>query len=84
MSFINRIQTFYWDYIATPKKYANHIGVVYGKNCLIATKSWGTEPYLIRIGDNVQVTKGVRFFTHGGGTLYAQKLLILMYLERFW
>lgn len=67
MKLLNKIINLYWHIIAPPKKYANHIGVVYGKNCLIATKSWGTEPYLIRIGNNVQVTKGVRFFTHGGG-----------------
>ncbi len=67
MSFFSRILNFYWHQIASPHKYASKVGVRIGKNCLIATKSWGTEPYLITVGNHVQITKGVRFFTHGGG-----------------
>ena len=67
MRLISKIRNFYLLNIVSPKKYAMKVGVNIGKHCLIATKSWGTEPYLIKIGDNVQVTKGVRFFTHGGG-----------------
>ena len=37
-----------------------------GKNVLISTKKWSTEPWLITIGNNVQVTKDVYFHTHGG------------------
>lgn len=38
-----------------------------GKNCIIdKTAEFGTEPYLISIGDNVRITKGVRFITHDG------------------
>lgn len=49
-----------------PEKYARHIGVNIGENCLISTRNFGTEPYLITIGDNVQITRGVHIFTHGG------------------
>lgn len=36
-----------------------------GKNCIIdKTAEFGTEPYLISMGDNVRITKGVRFITH--------------------
>lgn len=63
----NRIKSFYWLYIARPINYARHIGVTVGKNCLIDTRGWSSEPYLITIGDNVQVTKGVFVHTHGGG-----------------
>ena len=42
--------------IMTPKRYARFIGVKFGKNCLIATKNWSSEPYLIEIGNNVQIT----------------------------
>ena len=28
---------------------------------------FGSEPYLIELGDNVRVTNGVRFVTHDGG-----------------
>lgn len=48
------------------KKYARHIGVTIGDNCLIATRRWSSEPYLITIGNHVQVTEGVWFHTHGG------------------
>lgn len=51
----------------SPEKYARHIGVKIGKNCFISTRNFGTEPYLITIGDNVQITRGVHIFTHGGG-----------------
>lgn len=61
------INTFYWRYLTTPEKYARHIGVSIGKNCLIDTRYWSSEPYLIKIGNNVQVTRGVSIHTHGGG-----------------
>lgn len=54
-------------YLYSPEKYARHIGVNIGKNCLIATRNWSSEPYLITIGDHVQVTHGVSIHTHGGG-----------------
>lgn len=40
-----------------------------GNNCKILTSKWsfGSEPYLIEIGNNVEVTNGVRFITHDGG-----------------
>ena len=62
-----RITDFYWRFIATPEDYARHIGVKIGKNCFISTRRWGTEPYLITVGDNVQVTRDVAVHTHGGG-----------------
>ena len=67
MGIINRILDFYWRFIATPEAYARHIGVKIGKNCFISTRRWGTEPYLITVGDNVQVTRDVAIHTHGGG-----------------
>lgn len=49
------------------EKYARHLGVKVGKNCAIVSRHFGTEPYLITIGDRVQITVGAKFFTHGGG-----------------
>lgn len=41
---------------------------ILGCNCEIYPKvSFGSEPYLITIGDNVRVTNGVAFITHDGG-----------------
>lgn len=63
----SRFGLFYWRYIAAPEKYARHIGVTIGKHCFISTREWGNEPYLIEIGDNVQITRNVSVHTHGGG-----------------
>ena len=59
---INRICILYWRFI----KYARYIGVKIGENCFISTRNFGSEPYLIKIGNNVQLTSGVSLFTHGG------------------
>lgn len=61
------ISEFYWRFLVTPEKYCRHIGVKIGRNCFISTKNMSSEPYLITIGNNVQLTKGVTIHTHGGG-----------------
>ena len=30
--------------------------------------NWGSEPYLVTIGDRVKTSSGIRFITHDGGT----------------
>lgn len=46
---------------------AERAGVNMGKNNQIFSHFWRpAEPYLITIGNNCQITKGVKFFTHGG------------------
>lgn len=62
-----RLKLAYWHFFKTPEQYARHIGVTIGKNCVINTRHWSTEPYLIKIGDNVALTEGVSIHTHGGG-----------------
>lgn len=62
-----RINLFYWRFVASPEKYARHIGVKIGKYCFISTREWSNEPYLVTIGDHVQVTRNVSIHTHGGG-----------------
>ena len=64
---LEKIVGFYWRFIASPEAYARHIGVTIGKKCFISTREWSNEPYLIIIGNNVQVTRGVSIHTHGGG-----------------
>ena len=41
-------------------------GVRIGERCRIYTSNFGTEPYLVRIGNHCTVTSGVRFITHDG------------------
>ena len=53
-----------------PEKYARKIGVNFrGKVHLYGHTQWGTEPWIITIGDNVYLTAGAKFITHDGGTL---------------
>lgn len=53
--------------LCSPETFARRIGVKIGDHCLIDTRNWPSEPYLITIGDHVQVTHGVSIYTHGGG-----------------
>ncbi|MDQ9022754.1 acyltransferase [Acinetobacter sichuanensis] len=48
--------------------YARNKGVIIGKDCRIYIKEWGSEPFLISIGDRVTITSGVRLVTHDGST----------------
>lgn len=68
-----KIRLLYWRLFATPEQYARHIGVKIGKQCLIDTRNWSTEPYLVTIGDHVQLTRGVSVHTHGGGQVIRQQ-----------
>lgn len=53
-----------------PVKYARWVGVNIGKNPhFYGPTSWGTEPWLITIGDNVHITGNCKFINHDGGTL---------------
>ena len=70
---IKRILNFYRRRFWTPKKFAKYLGVNFGSNCHIATRNFGSEPYLITIGDNVQITNDVKFFTHGGGWVFRKE-----------
>jgi len=64
---LNKILLLYRYWFWSCERYAKFIGVSFGKGCRIRTKEFGSEPYLITIGDNVQITTGVRLSTHGGG-----------------
>lgn len=70
---LSRIYNYFWKCFATPMLYAKHIGVKIGNNNFIRTKDFGTEPYLIEIGNNVQITAGVKIHTHGGGHAIRKK-----------
>lgn len=67
------ISTLFWR-LQSPEKQARHLGVTIGKNCLIATRNWSSEPYLITIGNHVQVTENVYFHTHGGGNVVRRSI----------
>ncbi|SEI92521.1 transferase hexapeptide (six repeat-containing protein) [Bhargavaea ginsengi] len=43
------------------------LGVKIGENCRIENAKFGSEPYLIEIGNHVTVGANVQFVTHDGG-----------------
>lgn len=50
------------------QKYLRNKGVKIGEGCWIdKTAMFGSEPWLITIGNNVRITKNVQFITHDGG-----------------
>ena len=61
----HKILTKLYYYFASPIVYAKFIGVNIGKNNSIVKCHWSSEPYLITVGNNCQLTT-CRIFTHGG------------------
>jgi acetyltransferase-like isoleucine patch superfamily enzyme len=53
---------------STRIKIARKWGVKIGNNCVLSTGNFGSEPFLITIGDHCEITDGVIFITHDGGT----------------
>lgn len=61
---------------ANPLGYARSLGVKLGENVNfygMSSGMFGTEPWLISIGNNVYITAGCSFVTHDGGTLILRK-----------
>lgn len=55
-----------------PESYARAAGVQLGAGVTfygLSPKTFGTEPWLIRIGNHSHITAGCQFLTHDGGTL---------------
>lgn len=71
---IKKIKKAFYKIFMSPKKYAKFIGVKFGDNCFFATKNWSSEPYLIEIGNNVQITRDVTIHTHGGGHVARERI----------
>jgi|SRR5690554_2866174 len=79
---IKRIKHFYKRKFWSPEKYARYTGVKIGKNCDIQKVSFGSEPYLIEIGNHVQITSGTKVFTHGGGWVFRDQYPKLDYFGK--
>ena len=53
-----------------PVMWAKRMGVRVGEQTTISPDTnFSSEPYLISIGNHVQVTRSVSLYTHGGGML---------------
>lgn len=64
---MNSIKYHYLNH-KNPLKLAKLLGVKLGENVEITSKViWGSEPYLISIGDNTKLSQNVTFSCHDGG-----------------
>lgn len=69
---MNRIEKLLFKFIRKPKVRANYLkkkGIIdLGEGCeVFPNVVFGSEPYLIKIGNQVRLTSGVKFITHDGG-----------------
>lgn len=58
----------FYFYIFGGVRAARRKGVRVGDGCRIYIASFGTEPFLVEIGDRVTITSRVRIITHDGST----------------
>jgi len=70
---INKLLRKYRKTFWSVERFARYSGVKIGNNCSIQDVSFGSEPYLIEVGNHVQITSGVKIFTHGGGWVFREK-----------
>ena len=64
-----KILNMLYDNYKVSRLYSDYYGITIGKNVRFTGRhiSFGSEPYLIEIGDNVTITADVIFETHDGG-----------------
>lgn len=67
------VKKIYYKFFVSLECQAKLEGVNMGKNNFVDSRFWSSEPYLITIGDNCQITNGVKMFTHGGGQALRDK-----------
>ncbi|WP_053062535.1 acyltransferase [Photobacterium aquae] len=63
---IKKIYDKIYKVISHPNQYAKKVGVKLGNNIQLNTKSFGSEPYLITLGDDLYTSANVTFITHDG------------------
>ena len=74
MSFVS---TILWKVLPSNKKLAilKRRGLVIGEGCEILNGyEFGSEPYLVEIGDKVRIARGVNITTHDGGVWVLRNL----------
>lgn len=74
MNIFKRIYYLYLRHFHT-EKWARKLGAKVGTFTTISSSAvLSSEPYLISIGDHVQVTRGVTFYNHGGGNVARRQI----------
>lgn len=75
---IRRIDLIWWLKVKRkPVEYSRKLGVTIGEGCQILDNPltvFGSEPWLITIGNDVDITGGVRFICHEGGMWCARRV----------
>ena len=75
-----------WQVRHAPVVYARRIGVTLADDCWLAgltRGAFGTEPYLITIGEHCAIASGVRFITHdGAGYLFRREFPDIDHVDR--
>ena len=78
MKLFSEIERFWYCKILKDKvSLARKYGVRIGENCQILASvpgCFGTEPWLIKIGNHVEITRNVTFLSHEGGMWIARGL----------
>lgn len=74
LKFINTLKYYYFYVFKSPVEFARFLGVKVGNGCMIATRRWSSEPYLVSIGNHVQITAGVAIHTHGGANIIRKEI----------
>ena len=64
-NFINKMRIKLMSQYSYQKYLKKHKGVIIGENCIIdKSVIFGTEPYLVKIGNDVRLTHNVKFITN--------------------
>ncbi|PKH31894.1 acyltransferase [Shewanella sp. ALD9] len=67
MALIKKLYDLYQKIFYSPNKLAKVKGVNLGENCKLNKKiSFGSEPYLISLGNDFYCSTGIKFITHDG------------------
>lgn len=75
---MGKLSRYYYNIIVrrtNPIKYISKVGVNFPKGGvhIYGSVEWGTEPWIITLGNNIHITNDVKFITHDGGTLLYRK-----------
>jgi len=66
---IKFLTTAVYHRLISKNKLAKILGVEFGENCNFMTRAWGSEPYLIHMGNSVRISSHVTFVTHNSLTI---------------
>ena len=62
----SKLKWYFYAFLKDGAFASRRLGVKVGEGCRIYTSNFGSEPWLVSIGNGVTVTSGVKFITHDG------------------